>query len=213
MSYSYSSSPNCCKKGYSIPRIIQDFFEGFANDLDLADILGVRELAKQTGLHQAITGPWRGRIRTPSTQSPSPWCSRWTHRPKSAGLFLGHGVAQQAGNDLVINDPEIAGVLGVSKIRLSGSACWQASAKPPASHWSTLSKQSSTRSRTAWSSITGWIPPEEDQKELGVVITDVRELASALIDRKLRIALQENGIRAVGKYMEDLMAIQGGVNS
>ncbi len=203
------------QKGFSISHI-QDFFEGFAKNLDLADILGIQELAKETGLHQALTGPWAqvgpGARRAKAGTTTAPLTLAVDPASKVARTLVKHGVAQQQGTDVVIRDPDIAAVLAGFKdqafgLRILADVCDATVDTVQELAEATINEVSKNLIEQYGE---GWIPPVEEQEELGVVITDARELAGLVLDRALRMALRENGIRAIGEYMEGIMAAQGG---
>lgn len=198
------------QKGFALSHI-QDFFEGFAKNLDLADILGIQELAKKTGLHQALTAPWGTTKTPPRHTSEGPIRLASDPSSKFARTLTHYGIAQHDGDALVINDPDMAGVLAGFKDQGFGLRVLAGVYEATACAVQQLAE--ATIDAVSRNLIEhygeGWIPPAEDQEELAATITDVRELASLAVDRALSKALKDNGMRAVGEYMEGIMTGQG----
>jgi DNA-binding transcriptional MerR regulator len=116
------------QKGYTVAHI-QDFFEGFAKNLDLADTLGIQELAEKTGMQQAFTAPWN-KTTEPRTKTTPVLPQPLPLDPSSelARDLVRHGLARRAGGDLVIADPQISAVVAGAKdqtfyLRVLAGAC------------------------------------------------------------------------------------------
>lgn len=195
-------------KGYTIAHI-QDFFEGLAQNLDLADTLGIQELAEKTGMRQAFTAPWSNaepRRRTATPQPPQPL--RLDHDSELARSLVDHGIALGDGDDLVIVDADIGAVVAGAKdqtfyLRVLVRVC-------QATHDAIQRLAETTvdelRNHLVSQYGEGWIPPVDQQKDLAAVITDVRELAELVVNDALGAAMSDSTIRAVSDYFEGMMS-------
>lgn len=197
------------QKGYTVAHI-QDFFEGFAKNLDLADTLGIQELAEKTGMQRAFTAPWgkpepktESDTRAPSGPRPLPL------DPSSelARNLVRDGLARRAGGELVIADPRIGAVVAGAKdptfyLRVLAGVCEATTATVHQLAETTINE---LRNKLVEHYGEGWIPPAEDQEDLAAVITDVRELAGLVVNSTLSAALEDNAVRAVREYLEGMM--------
>lgn len=201
------------QRGYALSHI-QDFFEGFAKNLDLADVLGVRALAKQTGMHDAFTAPWRlsgDDAQGDDENGPTaPVVIAVDPSSKVARTLCTYGLAKQVGADLAITDAGVAGVLAGFKDQAFGLRVLAGVCEATAESVERLAK--ATIGEVGSSLVEhygeGWIPPADEQRDLAATITDVRRLASHAVDHLLGAALKDNEIRAVGAYMEGIMTTQ-----
>lgn len=197
------------QKGYTVAHI-QDFFEGFAKNLDLADTLGIAELAKQTGMQEAFTAPWR----TEHTAEPRKRATSGPPQPlpldpssELARNLVGSGLARKEGGDLVITDPRIAAVVAGAQdqafyLRVLAGVCDATTGPVQRLAEVTINE---LRNKLVEHYGEGWIPPVEQQKDLAAVITDVRELARLVVNNTLSAALEDNAVRVVREYLEAMM--------
>lgn len=194
------------EKGYTIAHI-QDFFDGFAKNLDLADTLGVQELAEKTGMRQAFTAPWNKAESRRQSAPGQPQPLRLDRFSELARKLVEHGVARLDGDDLVIANRDIAAVLAGAQdqtfylrvllgVRQATDDAVQRLAE-------TMIDE--LRNHLVEHYGEGWIPPAEQQTELAGVITDTRELAERVVRDALNAALTANAIRAVREYFEEMM--------
>jgi DNA-binding transcriptional MerR regulator len=202
-------------KGYTVAHI-QDFFQGFAKNLDLADTLGIQELAKKTGMQQAFTAPWNNNEhntepRTRTTSGP-PLPLPLDPSSELARNLVRHGLAHRVDGDLVIADPHISAVVAGAKDQtfylrvLAGVR----EATTGSIHQLAEMTINELRNKLVEHYGEGWIPPVEHQKDLAAVITDVRELARLVVNNTLSAALEDNAVRAVREYLEGMMPTQEG---
>ncbi|MEZ0365252.1 MerR family transcriptional regulator [Mycobacterium sp. pUA109] len=195
------------QKGYTVAHI-QDFFKGFAKNLDLADTLGVQELAKKTGMQQAFTAPWKKNTEPRKMAALAP-AQPLPLDPSSelARNLVRHGLARRKNNDLVIVDPHINAVVTGAKdqtfyLRVLLGVCEATTSAVQQLAETTVNE---LRNKLVEHYGEGWIPPAEQQQDLAAVITDVRELASLLVNNALSDALEDNAVRAVREYLEGMM--------
>ncbi|CAM2730945.1 MerR family transcriptional regulator [Mycobacterium intermedium] len=197
-------------KGYTIAHI-QDFFEGFAKNLDLADTLGVQELAEKTGMRKAFTAPWTGTQGTQGTQRAAGPGSAQPLRldPLSelARNLVGFGLAQRDGDEVMLADGDIAAVVADAK---DPSFYLRMLLEIAEATGDAVQKLAETTIEVLRNHLVdhygeGWIPPTDQQRDLADVITDARELAGLAVHKALNAALAENAIRAIGEYFEGMM--------
>lgn len=194
------------QKGYTVAHI-QDFFEGFAKNLDLADTLGIQELAKETGMQRAFTAPWsNSEPRTRTTPGP-PQPLPLDPSSELARNLVRDGIARQVGGDLVIADPRLRAVVAGAKdqtfyLRVLAGVCEATTASVHRLAETTINE---LRNKLVEHYGEGWIPPVEHQKDLAAVITDVRELARLVVNNTLSAALEDNAVRVVREYLEAMM--------
>lgn len=193
-------------KGYTIAHI-QDFFAGFAKNLDLADTLGIQQLAEKTGMQQALTAPWNKAASRRRTAPEPAQPLRLDRFSELARKLVEHGIARPDGDDLVIVDRDIAAVVAGAKdqtfylrvlvgVRQATNDAVQRLAE-------TMIDE--LRNHLVEHYGEGWTPPAEQQTELAGVITDTRELAELVVHDTLNAALTANAIRAVSEYFEGMM--------
>ena len=199
------------QKGYTVAHI-QDFFEGFAKNLDLADTLGIQELAKQTGMQQAFTAPWNSTEPRRRVASGPPQPLPLDPSSELARNLIRHGLARQESGDLVIVDPHLSAVVAGAKdqifyLRVLVGVCEATTGAVRQLAEMTINE---LRNKLVEHYGEGWIPPIEHQKDLAVVITDARELARLVVNNTLSAALEDNAVRAVREYLEDMMPAHGG---
>lgn len=192
-------------KGYTIAHI-QDFIEGFAKDLNLADTLGIQELSEKTGMRQALTTPWNRSGRRGAAGGP-PQPLRLDRLSGLARKLIAAGIARRDGDDVVLADPDIAAVVDKAKdptfylrvllgVHLATGEAVQRLAEMMIDE---------LRNHLVDHYGEGWLPPVDQQQDLAAVITDVRELAALVVNGALGKALRENAVRAIGEYLEKMM--------
>lgn len=206
-------------KGYTIAHI-QDFFEGFAKNLDLADTLGVQELAEKTGMRKAFTAPWRGETDTRGATGTQG--AHGTHRAPAPGSaqplpldplgelarkLVSSGLAQRDGDEVKLVDGDIAAVVADAK---DPSFYLRMLLEITEATGDAVQKLAETTIEVLRKHLVdhygeGWIPPTDQQRDLADVITDARELAGLALHKALNAALAENAIRAIGEYFEGMM--------
>lgn len=195
-------------KGYTIAHI-QDFFEGFAKNLDLADILGVQELAQSTGMGPALTGPWQTPVPRRGT-APGPL--RLDPFSVLGRKLVDAGIASLEGDDLVIVDPDIAAIVDGAKDQTFYLNVLLGVRQATGHAVSQLAEMmvNELRNRLVEHYGEGWVPPVDQQRDLAAVIMDTRELGSLVVNKTLNAALAENAVRVVGEYLEGMMSSADG---
>ena len=102
------------QKGYTVAHIA-DFIDGFDKNLNLADILGLRDLAEETGMEQVFRASWRAGARPIGTQANSPIPLRVDHSSELARKLVQHDIAYKDGDALFITDNEVAQRVATAK--------------------------------------------------------------------------------------------------
>ncbi|MFB1297538.1 MerR family transcriptional regulator [Mycobacterium sp. pW049] len=194
------------QKGYSIAHI-SDFMDGFDRNLNLADILGLRDLAEETGMEKVLRAPWNTSAR--HVEGP-PRCAVPLRVDKSSELarkLLAYQIAREDGDDLVLNDAAVAERVAAAKdegfylrVLVSVSEATQEAVQKLADV--TVDE---LRDRLVDQYGDGWIAPPDQRADLAATITDVRELGASVVGSQLNRALENSVLRVVGQYLEGVM--------
>lgn len=194
------------QKGYSIAHI-SDFMDGFDRNLNLADILGLRDLAEETGMEKVLRAPWNTSAR--HVEGP-PRCAVPLRVDKCSELarkLLAYQIAREDGDDLVLNDAAVAERVAAAKdegfylrVLVSVSEATQEAVQKLADV--TVDE---LRDRLVDQYGDGWIAPPDQRADLAATITDVRELGASVVGSQLNRALENSVLRVVGQYLEGVM--------
>lgn len=194
------------QKGYSVAHIA-DFIDGFDRNLNLADILGLRDLAEETGMEQVLRAPWNTNPRRPEGSVEPPGPLRVDKSSELARKLLAYEIAREEGDDLFIINAEIAARVAAAKdenfyLRVLVSVAEATD--------DTVQKLADVtveelRDRLVEQYGEGWIAPPDQRAELAAIITDVRELGASTVSSHLSRALENSVLRVVGQYLEGVM--------
>lgn len=194
------------QKGYSVAHIA-DFIDGFDRNLNLADILGLRDLAEETGMEQVLRAPWNTRARRAERPAVQPRPLRIDRSSELARKLLAHQLAHEDGDDLFITSADVAGRVAAAKdenfyLRVLVSV---AEATQEAVQKLADVTVDELRDRLVEQYGEGWIAPPDQRADLAATITDVRELGASIVGDRLNRAMESSVLRVVGQYLEGVM--------
>ncbi|HEX2212314.1 MAG TPA: MerR family transcriptional regulator [Mycobacterium sp.] len=195
------------QKGYSVAHIA-DFIDGFDRNLNLADILGLRDLAEETGMEQVLRAPWNTNARRTVKPAAPTGPLRVDKSSELARKLVAYEIAHEDGDDLFVSDADVAARVAAAKdesfylrVLVSVAEATQKIVQDLAD--ATVEE---LRDRLVEQYGDGWIAPPDQRAEVAATITDVRELGASIVSSRLDRALENSVLRVVGQYLEGVMA-------